>query len=138
MRGMICYMTGAVLYVLTGLLHGLAHFAPGPTDERLIAAQQAMSDAVQTMAGMSFSYADAMHCLSWYMTLFSLLTGLLAIALRKACRADARLRRVVSTLLAIGAAVLAAVAYCHGIFPPFLLYAIAALLCAAAAVRARA
>ena len=138
MRGMICYTSGAVLYALTGLLHALAHFAPPPTEASLVAAQKAMTEAVQEMAGLSFSFDDILHCLSWFMTVFSLLVGTLAFALRKACRADARLLRTTSMLMALGAAVLAGLGLRYGIFPPILFYSLAAIAFAAAALRARA
>ena len=95
-----------------------------------------MAKATQTFAGMTFTVAGAVELLSWYTTTFSTLVGLLALALVRRCGSDAWLLRTLSFLLAIGAGVLAALAFDYGVAPPAVLYTATALLFVAAVVRA--
>ena len=138
MRGRSCFTWGALLYVVTGATHATAHFAPPPEEQEVRAAMAAMANATQSMMGMSFTLEDAMNCLSWFMTTFSVMTGLVALSLRGRCGTDVWLLRRVSVLLAIGAGVLATIALRSGIAPALLLYAFTAVLFAAAALRAEA
>ena len=138
MRGRSCFTWGALLYVLTGAVHAAAHFAPPTKDPLVRSAQEAMAKATQSMAGMAFTLESRMNCLSWFMTTFSVMTGLVALSLRGRCGSDVWLLRQVSALLAIGAGVLAAIALRSGIAPALGLYGLTSLLFAVATVRAKA
>ncbi|HEX6813419.1 MAG TPA: hypothetical protein VF384_17505 [Planctomycetota bacterium] len=136
---MNCYTIGAVIYVLTGLIHGMTHFAPPPENPKpqTVAAQKAMAEAIDEMMGLSHSLTDILHCLSWYMTVLTLVAGTLAFTVRRACRTDAGLLRKASIVMALGAAVLAAMGAKYGIGPPLVLFSLATLSFAAAALRAQ-
>ena len=135
MRGTSCYTWGALLYVASGGLHAYARYQGQP--DALASAQDAMVKATQTLAGMTFSAAGAVDCLSWYLTTFSVMVGLAGLVLRGRCRYDAWLLRKLSALFALGAGVLAGLAFHYGIAPPAVLYSITAVLFAAALVRSR-
>ena len=135
MRGRSCYTFGALLYVVSGGLHMIAHFQPPPPE--LAPVYEQMAKASHSVAGMTFTVEGATQCLSWYITTFSLLTGLVALALVRHLRDDAWLLRGLGTLLGLGAAMLAAFAFHYGIAPPAGLYAATAVLFLAAAARAK-
>lgn len=138
MRGRSFYTWGAVLFVLTGAIHGIGHFQAPSAEPAHVAAQEAMGKATDSMMGMTLTLDDAWHCLSWYMTVFSILTGLFALSLCGRLRTDVWLLRRTSLLLAIGAGVLSFFGFRYHVAPPGLLYGIAALLLLIAAVRAKA
>ncbi|HEU4419767.1 MAG TPA: hypothetical protein VFT55_12585 [Planctomycetota bacterium] len=135
MRGSSCYTWGALLYVVSGGLHAYAQFQPPP--ENIASLHDEMQKATTTFAGMTFSVEGAVHCLSWYLTTFSVMVGLMGLVLRGRARYDAWLLRRLSALFALGAGVLAGFAFHYGIAPPAVLYSITAVLFAAALVRAR-
>jgi hypothetical protein len=135
MRGRACYIWGAVVFILTGALHTIAHFQPPPAE--LAGVEEAMDKATHTFAGMTFTVGGAVDLLSWYTTTFSVLAGLIALTLAGRCRDDAWLLRKLSALFGLGAGVLAGFAFHYGIAPPALLYSITALLFAAAGRRAQ-
>jgi intracellular septation protein A len=135
MRGRSCYVWGGVVYVLAGAIHASTHFLSPPTDPAIVAAEDAMLKATITM-GMTTTMYSAMECLGWYMTTLSVLVGVIALSFAGRCRDDAWLMRKLSLLLAIGAGVLAFIAYRFKVLPPLVLYAVAAVLFLLAAVRA--
>ena len=135
MRGRSCYTWGAVVFVLSGALHTVAHFQPPPVEHASV--YEAMAKAQQTVAGMTFTVEGGLELMSWYVTTFSVLAGLVALTLVGRCRDDAWLLRKLGALFALGAGVLAGFAFHYGVAPPALLYSITALLFAAAALRAQ-
>ncbi|HZN41911.1 MAG TPA: hypothetical protein VFD82_24110 [Planctomycetota bacterium] len=135
MRGSSCYTWGALMYLVSGGLHTLAHYQPPPAE--LAGVHEAMANATHSFAGMTFSVGGAVNCLSWYLTTFSGMVGLVGLVLAGRCRYDAWLLRKLSAVFALGAGVLAGFAFHYGIAPPAALYSITALLFVAAAVRAR-
>jgi hypothetical protein len=138
MRGRTCYVVGSVLYVVTGGVHALTHMQPPSADPAHVAALEAMRKATIPMAGLTPNLEDALNCLGWYMTTLSVLVGLLGLSLRGRCRTDVWLLRRTSLLMALGAGVLAFVAFRYHVAPPGILYGITAILFAAAMVRAKA
>jgi hypothetical protein len=134
MRGRSCYTWGAVVFILSGALHTVAHLQPPPKEHASV--YEAMANAKQTVAGMTFSVEGGMQLMSCYTSTFSVLAGLVALMLVGRCRDDAWLLRKLGALFALGAGVLAGFAFHYGIAPPALLYTITALLFAAAALRA--
>ena len=136
MRGRSFYVWGSVVYVVSGAVHAIAQMQPPSTDAAIVAAEDAMLKAHLSMAGMTTTLFSAMQCLGWYMTTLSVLVGVLALSLTGRCGTDAWLMRRLSLLLALGAGVLAYVAYEFKVLPPLVLYAVAAVLFVIAAVRA--
>ena len=135
MRGSSCYTWGAFLYVVSGGLHAYAHYQPPPAE--FTAVYDTMAKTTHSVAGMTFSVGGAVDCFSWYLTTFSVMVGFAGLVLRGRCRYDAWLLRKLSALFALGAGVLAGLAFHYGIAPPAVLYSVTAVLFAAALVRAR-
>lgn len=135
MRGRSFYVWGGVVYIAAGAMHALAQLKAPSTDLAVVAAEDAMMKAELSM-GMTTTMYSAVQCLGWYMTTLSGLVGVIALSLAGRCRDDAWLMRKLSLLLAIGAGVLAFIAYEFKVLPPLALYTIAAVLFLVAAVRA--
>ena len=135
MQGSRFFTAGAVLFVLTGIAHSMAHLQPPPADAKSVF--DTMAGYRQTIGGLTFSIQDGVNLMSWYQTVLSILVGVLALVMRSAYARDARTLRRASMLHAAGALVLTGLGIAYGVMPPVLFFAVAGVLFAIAAARAR-
>lgn len=138
MRGTRWFAGGAAAFIVGGVAHTLAHLQPMPDDEPTRELVRVMTGYRQSMAGMSFSAYDALDCLSWYMTVLSVLVGVVGLLLLRAFASTPWRQRLASLLHMVGAAWLSGVALRFGIAPPAAVYGAAAVLFAVALFRTRA
>lgn len=128
---------GGVLLVLTAVLHAFGHTQKPSAEHQALEAQMA-AYRLPFGTGNDPTMLDAMHMLSWTMSLAFLAIGLMVLGIIAMAETPDRLLRRVAWMNALWLAVFAGLSCYFRLPPPAILGAVSALVFAAALVpRAR-
>lgn len=123
----LLHTVAAVIFVLTGIAHAIGQYTPGPTDPGTVAFVHQLTTT--RLAGAPFTWWQVLMCWGALYGAMSLLLGVHALALTRACAHDPRVVRSSARVLAVAAIVQSAVAIFYTTTPPAFFMIPAAVLC---------